>query len=260
MRSLRAMLFMVYGLLFIGAFCYATPSTHIWAPSTDVQPYKKWHLTSDFYVPTQNNADNSRTATVTNLGLTIGVLPFDKLNAEVGFDHKSGYGTLDDYPWYFNTKVGIPENTYGRFFPALAVGIYDVGTKENKTSNNVTYFKAAKTIYTGDFCSGERFSPAKGFCFGRFSAGYFRGDSDLLLHGTKRDNDGALLAWERTMSEISDRLWVAIDYQGSQSSYGTTNVGFSYKFSDNTSVIFGYDFYNNKDLADTYTVQVDIDF
>lgn len=260
MRAFKIMFFLVFVLWFPVSMGFATPSTHIWSPSTDVQPYKKWHLTSDFYVPTENNADNSRTATVTNFGLTAGILPFEKLNAEIGFDHKSGYGTLDDFPWYFNTKVGIPENTYGRFFPALAVGIYDVGTKADKTSYNVVYGKAAKTFYIGDFCSGERFFPAKGLCLGRFSAGYFRGDSDLLLHGTKKDNSGVLLAWERTITEISDKLWVAVDYQGSQSSYGSTNIGFSYKFSDNTSVIFGYDFYNNKDLADTYTVQVDIDF
>lgn len=260
MKALKITLSIVSCCLFIVSQCYATASTHIWAPSTDVQPYKKWHLTSDYYVPTESNSSGARPNTITNLGLTVGVLPFEKLNAEVGFDHKSGYGDLDDYPWYFNTKLGIPENAYGRFFPALAIGIYDVGTKENKTSSNVTYFKAGKTFYTGDFCSGKRFSPADGFCFGRFSAGYFRGDSDLLLHGTKKDNDGALLAWERTMTEISDKLWVCLEYQGTRSSYGAWNAGFSWKFADNVSGLFGYNFYNDRDLADTYTVQIDIDF
>lgn len=242
------MLLPVTCYLLLVTYSYATPSTHIWAPSTDVQPYKKWHLTSDFYVPTENNSDGTRANTITNLGLTVGVLPFEKLNAEVGFDHKSGYGMLDDYPWYFNTKVGISENAYGKLFPALAVGIYDIGIKNDKTDYDVMYGKAAKTLSIGDVS------------LGRFSVGYFKGDSKLLTHSGKKDNDGALLCWERTMTEISDKLWVAIDYQGSRSSYGATNVGFSYKFSDNTSVIFGYDFYNDKDLADTYTVQADIDF
>ena len=248
MRGLKIALLLISGCFLMVTACYATASTHIWSPSTDVQPYKKWHLTSDYYVPTENNADNSRTATVTNFGLTVGILPFEKLNAEIGFDHKSGYGTLDDFPWYFNTKLGIPENAYGEFFPALAVGIYDVGTKENKTAYNVVYGKAGKTI------------SLDGFSLGRFSAGYFRGDSDLLLHGAKKDNDGALLCWERKMTQISDKLWVAVDYQGSRSSYGALNLGFSWKFADNTSAIFGYDIYNDRDLANTYTVQVDIDF
>ena len=225
----------------------ATPSTHVWAPSTDVQAFKKWHLTSDFYVPTENDASDARPSTITNFGLTVGVLPFKKLNMEVGFDHKSGTG-VDDYPMYFNAKVGIPENAYGEFFPALAVGIYDIGTRSDKTDYNVAYFKAAKTLSAGDFS------------LGRFSVGYFNGNSDLLKYGDKKSNEGVLLCWERTLTEISDKLWVAVDYQGSKSGYGSLNPGISYKFSDNTSVILGYDIYNNPNLANTYTAQLDIDF
>ena len=116
MKALKIMFSILSCCLFMVSQCYATASTHIWAPSTDVQGYKKWHLTSDFYVPTESNSSGVRPNTITNLGLTVGVLPFEKLNAEVGFDHKSGYVDLDDYPWYFNTKVGIPENAYGKFF------------------------------------------------------------------------------------------------------------------------------------------------
>ena len=238
----------VISMFFFAESACATPSSHIWSPSTDIQPYGKIHLTSDFYVPTENNADGSRASTITNFGLTIGVLPFKKLNMEVGLDHKSGYGVLDDYPMYFNTKVGVPEGAYGEFFPAMAVGIYDVGTKKDKTDYNVAYGKVGKTFSVGDLS------------LGRFSVGYFRGNSDLLVNGEKEDNDGAMVCWERVMTEISDRLWVAVDYQGSRSSYGAWNLGFSWKFSDNVSGIFGYDIYNDRDLANTYTVQVDIDF
>lgn len=228
-------------------FAFATATTHVWAPSADIQPYKKWHLTSDFYVPAESDSAGNRPNTITNFGLTVGVLPFKKVNAEVGFDHKSGYGALDDYPFYFNAKIGVPESSFGEFSPKLAVGIYDVGTNE-KVGYNVVYGKAGKTISAGDFSLGT------------FSLGFFSGDSGLLLHGGKKDNDGALICWERILSEISDKLWVALDYQGSRSSYGAWNLGFSYKFSDNTSVIFGYDIYNDRDLAETYTVQLDIDF
>ncbi len=247
MQILKILTFLVSGYWLLVASCYATPSTHIWAPSTDVQPFKKWHVTSDFYVPTENNSDGSKTATVTNLGLTIGVLPFKKLNAEVGFDHKSGTG-VDNYPMYFNTKVGIPEGAYGKFFPALAAGIYDVGTKKDKTDFNVAYGKIGKTLSLADLS------------LGRFSLGYFRGNPKLLKYGEKKDSDGVLACWERTLTEISDKLWVAVDYQSTKSSYGTLNLGFSWKFADNVSAIFGYDIYNNQDLANTYTVQVDIDF
>lgn len=234
----------VMAVAFEGA--YATPTTHIWSPSTDVQPFKLWHLTSDFYVPTET-VDGVRPATITNFGLTVGVLPFKNLNAEVGVDHKSGTG-VDAYPIYFNTKIGIPEDAFGTTLPAFAVGIYDVGTEEDKTNFNVVYAKAAKTLKLDELS------------LGRFSAGYFAGNPDLLRDGEDKDNHGVLLAWERVMTEITDKLWVCIDYQGTESLYGALNFGFFYKFSDNVSTIFGYDMFNNRDFADTFTVQVDIDF
>lgn len=226
----------------------ATATTHIWAPSADIQPYKKWHLTADLYAPVEKNSDGSRARTITNAGLTVGVLPFTKLNAEVGFDHKTGYGDLDDYPMYFNFKLGIPEDSYGALFPTIVFGIYDIGTKKNKTDNNVFYGKIAKTL------------SLRGFKLGRFSLGGFSGNSKLLVHGDKKDAAGVLLAWERVMTEISDRLWLCVEYQGTRSAYGALNLGFSWKFAENVSGLFGCQFYNDRDLADTVTVQMDVDF
>jgi hypothetical protein len=248
MKVLKALFLIVFCFGLLVTSCFATATTHIWAPSTDIQSYKKWHLTTDYYVPVESNSSGARPDTITNFGLTVGVLPLEKLNAEAGFDHKSGYGELDDYPWYFNAKIGIPENAYGKFFPALAVGIYDVGTKENKTASNVVYAKLAKTFSAG------------GISLGRVSLGGFQGDGDILVYGDKKDNKGLLFAWERSVPEISDKLWLCLEYQGTRSSYGSWNAGFSWKFADNVAGLFGYDFYNDRDLADTYTIQIDVDF
>ena len=38
------------------------------------------------------------------------------------------------------------------------------------------------------------------------------------------------------------------------------NYGFSWKFANNVSLLVGYDVYNNTDLANTATVQLDVDF
>ncbi len=219
----------------------ATPSTHVWSPSTDVQAYGVFHLTSDIYVPTKKPAD-TRPGTVTNIGLTTGVLPLGKLGLEVGFDHIEG-----TYPLYFNAKAGIPEGAFGEYFPALAVGGYSFGTKSDATDYNIVYAKVAKTI-------GK---------FGRFSAGYYTGNDELLVdENGNPDESGVMLAWERTMSEISDNLWVAVDYMGGESSFGVLSYGIAWKFAPNTSVIFGYVDQNNDKVApgDTFTVQVDIDF
>ncbi|MFZ1682519.1 MAG: hypothetical protein WAU88_00165 [Candidatus Zixiibacteriota bacterium] len=227
----------------------ATATTHIWGPSTDIQPFKLWHITSDMYVPVQLDASGSRIPTVTNVGLTVGVLPFKKLNAEVGFDHKSGLGSLDSYPLYGNVKIGVPEDWLGKWSPALAAGVFDVGTRKDFTDYNVFYVKAARTL---------TFPRAN---LGRISLGYFTGNKKLLLdENGQEDNAGILAAWERTMTEVSDKLWICLEYMGTHSGYGTSNLGASWKFAPNVAVVLGYDIFNNEALANTATIQVDVDF
>jgi len=239
------------------ASAYATPSTHVWAPSTDIQAFGVAHITSDIYVPvkkidfidlegTEDDGVKDRPGTITNLGLTVGVLPFEKVGLEIGFDHIEG-----QYPLYLNAKLGIPENAFGNFFPAIAVGGYSIGTKSDVTDYNIYYGKVAKTL-----------GPA-----GRLSVGYYTGNDKLLVDdldpdSAKPSENGVLICWERTISEISDNLWVAVDYMGGDSSAGALSYGFAWKFAPNTSVIFGYVDQNNDKVTpgDTFTVQVDIDF
>jgi len=231
-------------MLTLASAAWATPSTHIWGPSTDVQAFRVFHITADFYVPTEQTPGGERIPPVTNTGLTVGILPIRKLNAEVGLDHKSGLGASDDYPLYLNGKVGMPENAFGTFFPAVAAGIYDVGTKSDVTNNDVVYAKIAKTFFVG-----------------RLSFGCFTGNKKLLLDARgKKDNSGIMAVWERTMNEISPKLWLCAEYMGTKSGYGTTNVGGTWKFADNVGLLLGYDVYNNTDVPSTFTVQVDIDF
>jgi hypothetical protein len=250
-------------------FAYATPSTHIWAPSTDIQPWKKVHIASDFYFPTTGKGTNSNNYDQHNYvqqvyGLTFSLLsdkpeenllgklwkPLGEVMAETGFDYKKGFGSFyDSTPWYFHFKFGVPEGAYFKDMPAFAAGMYDMGTRSHRTNNNVWYFKAGKTIALA------------GLNLGRFSAGYFSGNGRLLRDkNSLRDNNGPLFCWERTISEISDRLWLAVDYQGTQSSYGALNFGFAWKFTSNISAIAGYEIYNNRNLTDTATLQIDIDF
>jgi len=246
---------MIFGLLVIGIMLtgaadqvHATASTHIWAPSTDIQAYKLVHMTIDMYLPVEGDALGSRIPAVTNLGLTVGVLPFQKINMEIGFDHKSGFGNLDNYPLYGNVKVGVPENALWKFSPALAIGAFDFGTKADLTDFNIIYFKAAKTLNAGKTS------------LGRISVGYFTGNDKLLLDGRgEKDNTGLLAAWERTMTEWSDKLWLCAEYMGSESAYGTFNVGLAWKFAPNVAVVGAVSIFNNSDLASTSTIQVDID-
>lgn len=236
----------IMGLLLVSSIAYATPSTQIWIPSTDIQPYKKVHLGFDQYFKVEKNPDGSREEDIINNGITIGILPYEKLQMEIGIDWRhQGADSLDDHPWYFNTKIGVPEDVLFSGSPALAIGGYDFGIKKDVTDSNIVYALAAKTV-------GR---------LGRFSIGWFLGNDRVLVDADGRpDEHGVLLSWDRTMSEISDKLWVAIDYQGTDSAYGALNFGLAWKFASNVGVIFGYDIYNNSAIEPTGTIQVDIDF
>lgn len=244
---------------------YATPSTLIWSPSTDIQPYKKIHITADSYTPTGKTDHTGARAYVQQVyGLTFSLLsdkpeenllgkvwtPLGEIMAETGFDYKKGFGpTLDTYPWYFNFKAGVPEDAYFKYMPAFAVGVYDAGTKHNFTDYNVWYLRGARTVSIANVN------------LGRFSAGFFNGRAKLLRDKNgDRDNIGPMFAWERTMSEISDKLWLCVDYQGTQSSYGAMNYGFAWSFTKDISAIVGYEIYNNPNLRDTITFQLDVNF
>jgi hypothetical protein len=244
--------FALYGLT--ATIASATPSTQIWIPSTDVQPYKTVHLNFDTYIRANSNADGSRTAPVVVIGPTVGVLPFQKIQAEVGLDVISAGGDLDKYPLYFHGKLGTPEDSLFKFSPAIAVGGYNFGTKsgdarngELATDQNIVYGLVAKTLPV----------------VGRLSAGYFAGNKKVLLDENGRsDEKGVLLSWDRTMTEISDKLWLAVDYQGSESALGALSFGASWAFAKNVSVILGYDIYNERRTGgeNTVTVQLDINF
>ncbi len=224
---------------------YATPSTQIWIPSTDVQKYKSVHLNADNYVAAEKETNGNWKAPVFVIGPTVGVLPYEKIQAEAGFDVIKAGLSADNYPVYLHAKAGTPEGSLFGGSPAFALGGYNFGLKRDVTDQNIIYGLTAKNL-------------AK---LGRLSAGYYSGNKKVLVdeHGAKA-NTGLLLSWDRTLGEISDKLWAAVDYQGGNSALGALSFGVSWAFAPNTSVIFGYDVYNNAKIAGkgTFTVQLDI--
>ncbi len=226
----------------------ATPSTQIWIPSTDIQAFKSVHLGIDNYLRAERAGDDTNSRPhVYDIGLTTGVLPFEKIQMEAGFDLITNGSSADDHPLSFNAKLGTPEGALFGGSPALAAGGYLFGTENDLTDYNVVYGLVAKTLPV----------------IGRLSAGYYMGNDELLLdENGEEDNDGVLLSWDRTLSEISDKLWAAVDYQGGDNALGALSFGVSYAFAPNVSVIFGYDIYNENLTGgeDTFTTQLDINF
>lgn len=129
---------------------WATPSTTYWAPSTTyVQPFGVPHLTYDTYF-------RANAAYPITTGLTIGILPFDKLQLEIGYDLL--LPSHDPILLLLNAKLGVPEGLFFGGSPSLAVGIFGVGIKKttperNGTSWNILYGQAQKNLPWGGFVS-----------------------------------------------------------------------------------------------------------
>ncbi|OGC04878.1 hypothetical protein A2276_02825 [candidate division WOR-1 bacterium RIFOXYA12_FULL_43_27] len=209
-------------LLLLQSVAFATPSTQIWNPSTDIQPLGVWHFGIDNYFTLEGPAEGGY-AFPTDTGLTYGLLPGLEVGADVFLPQSD--------PFTFNAKYGVGENG---ILPAVAVGGFGFGTKGGVTDQNVLYGVAAKTTPLG-----------------RLSVGYFSGNEKVLGAG---ENSGLILTWDKT---ITDKLWACVDYAGSKSVLGATFYGISWIFAPNTSVIFGYGTYNNG-AKPTVTTQLDI--
>src|SRR5207237_7783023 len=89
------------GIALVPTMAFATPSTTYWAPSTATCQAKGVpHVTYDTYYSKQGGYP-------IDTGLTIGVIPGDKVQAEVGYD----LFMPTDHPvgCYLNGKVCVPE-------------------------------------------------------------------------------------------------------------------------------------------------------
>ncbi|MFL5292760.1 MAG: hypothetical protein ACJ79U_14680 [Myxococcales bacterium] len=127
----------------------ATPSTTFWAPSnTAIQPFLVPHITYDTYFGGKpgTTTPGSPIYPVTT-GLTMGVLPWEDLQLEVGFDMLLPQSD----PLVLNAKLGVPEDKLFAWQPSLAFGIFGVGTKKSTdttlgTDYNMLYAQAQHSI------------------------------------------------------------------------------------------------------------------
>lgn len=113
----------------------ATPSTVVWAPSTTyTQPFMTPHLSYDTYF--RKDADYP-----TTVGLTIGLIPSDVVQAEAGFDLLYP----SDDPVVLNGKVTLLEEKLFAYQPALSIGVANAGVT-SATNYAMVYGMLGKTV------------------------------------------------------------------------------------------------------------------
>jgi hypothetical protein len=264
---------------------FATPSTTYWTPATsDVQPFNVWHIGVDNYFrlyQTQQDIDKTQgPALPTDVGLTVGVLPFEKLNMEVGIDYLApatfAQSTLRSMgsSFLFNAKLGTPEGAFlGSWFPALNLGIFNVGTKTEVTSMNIV-----------DFLIGKTLGP-----FGRIhGGGYYGNPGSVLMHGNgcvryatnpalrcnagqsgDLQNAGGMVGYDYGFRPVKDKAgneynkWVfAADYASGKNYIGGGGFGMYHYFTKDISLLTGPVWFNDHAINGQWkwTVQLDINF
>jgi hypothetical protein len=226
----------------------ATPSTQIWIPSPDVKDFKAFHIDIDNYTRFSGKSVNLSNPNLYDVGLSAGVLPLENLKLEIGADVvKSGFNDTsnngyqyDRAPLYFNAKLGTPEDAFGiKGLPAFAVGAYNLGTYDKtdvvngvSTRQNIVYGLVGRTFPV----------------IGRLSTGGYHGSARAFATaanpGDTNNNNGVMASWDRTMSEISDKLWMAVDYMSGNNLNGEISYGAQWNFTKQIAVIAGIVVFN----------------
>ncbi len=236
----------------------ATPSTTYWAPSTTyVQPFLVPHVTYDTYFWKGTVAGQAGSPLYPiDTGLTMGVLPFEKLNLEVGFD----LFLPSKDPLQLNAKLGVPEAAFFTGSPSLAVGIYGVGTKSSSSTEagtdfDLVYGQVQKNLPWGGYVS---------------AGGYYGAGSRILWLGSDgRENRagfmGAVAApdWNVNLPGLKKVVFVA-DVQTGKNVFGAGGPGVYLYFTDTVDLLTGPVWFFDRDLQPggrdlLWTVQLDID-
>ena len=230
----------------------ALPTGQIWIPSPDAKGFGETTLN---VISVQRFAPKSEAGPSTyDIGAIVGVSPLESLKLEIGIDYITtnlqNDNAYDNHPIYFNAKLATPEGAFGiKQLPAFAVGGFNISTVDsNLTQQNIVYGLVAKTFPV----------------IGRLSVGGYSGDKDVLsVGGSTKTNTGVLASWDRSMPEISDKLWFAVDYMSGKNANGELSVGGSWAFSKQISLIVGAVFFNpfqDEKLGGkpTLTTQIDI--
>jgi len=287
MKQLRRIIIPIMFIsLLVEGTVFATPSTTYWTPATtDVQPFNVWHIGVDNYFRLSRtteegavNAGGQFDSFSTVVGLTVGVLPFEKLNLEVGIDglfpgtRTHPALTSIGRSLLFNAKLGIPEGALANWSPALNVGIFNVGVKSEVTDMNIV-----------DFLVGKTLGP-----FGRLHAGgYYGNPGSALMHegGCKPgnpgivacipgasgelDNAGGLVGYDYGFWKVKDKegneynKWVfAADYASGKNFIGGGGFGIYHFFTKDISLLTGPVWFNDHIINGQWkwTVQLDINF
>lgn len=227
---------------------FAWETTEYWTPCViDVHPYGVPELMIGNYFTVDRKIENGGGAFPEDLGFEIGVLPFEKVQMEVGIDAMEP----SDDPYMFNAKIGTPEDVLFKGAPGLAIGIFDVGTNPSTTAYDIVDVIIGKTIPY----------------IGRFHAGYYYGNHAVLVNGNGQPaNHGWMVSYDRTILTLNkqwlDSIVLAADYASGDNYIGGGGFGLYLNWTKNISLLTGPVWFNDYKINGPWkwTTQVYINF
>ena len=227
-------------LLMSRGVALATPSTTYWTPATTaIQGFGVWHLGIDNYFTLQNQGKDPIPSFPTDVGLTVGVLPWKALQMEVGVDYLQPFSD----PLFYNAKIGTPE---GEVLPiSLNLGIFNVGTKKDVTNFNIVHVMAGKSLGS----------------LANLYAGAYSGNKDLLINDNgEKENTGYMVGLDYWL--VKDKFQFAADYASGENAFGGGGFGLYWYFAPNASLLTGPVWFNQKSFNGEWkwTTQLDINF
>lgn len=231
-------------LLLSASAARATPSTIVWSPGTTyTQPFLVPHLTYDTYF--RNDASYP-----TTVGLTMGLLPSDVVQAEAGFDLLY---PADD-PLVLNGKVTLLEDKLFSYQPALSIGVANAGIT-SATNFAMVYGVLSKTV------------PGVG---ATLSAGVGYGIDDELWVDENGEADQTVFIGGVTSPTLSigkpwlSGLGLAADVQTGSNAFSAAGAAAVLYFTPSVALLTGPVFFLNRDTQPgrsdfMWTMQVDVD-
>jgi hypothetical protein len=232
----------------------ATPSTTYWAPSTaNCQAKGVPHITYDTYFGkgTPPPAAGARTYPV-DTGLTIGLLPSNKVQAEVGYDVL--LPSSDPVFFFLNGKICTPESSLFKGSPAISVGMWNIGFKKGVTDYNALHLMFQKAV------------PGNGYV----AAGLYHGTSDVLFTNSdgKIVKTGAMLGFFSPDIPVGvkglQKLNFTADVQTGKNVLGAGGFGLYLYFNQYVDLLVGPVFFFDSNLQPggakhLWTTQLDVD-
>lgn len=228
-------------LLGFGGIALATPSTTYWTPCTiDIQPAGVTHLGIDDYFSAGSTETGAQFPT--DLGLTFGANLPGKMAAEFGIDLL----LPGSNPLFFNAKFGYREGVLSKDAPAIQLGFFNFGTRNDVTNQNIAYLTIGKSLPGGRT---------------RLAASYYLGNDKVLVSGAgDNENQGFMVAIDHAL--VPGKVVLAGDYASGDNAIGGGGVGAYYYFTKDISLLAGLVWFNDKSLngPTKITVQLDVNF